>query len=51
MRVLRRIFGPNREEVMRGRGTLHNVKLHNVYFPPNILLPLISVTRSGEESV
>jgi hypothetical protein len=30
-RVLRRIFGPKREEVSGGWRTLHNEELHNVY--------------------
>jgi hypothetical protein len=29
-RVLRRIFGPKREEVVRGRRRLHNEELHNI---------------------
>jgi hypothetical protein len=32
--VLRRIFGPRREEVTRGRRKLHNKELHNA--SPNI---------------
>jgi hypothetical protein len=35
-RVLRRIFGPKREEEGSWR-TLHNDKLHNLYFSPNIV--------------
>jgi hypothetical protein len=34
-RVLRRIFGPKRDEVMGGRRELHNEKLHNLYASPN----------------
>jgi hypothetical protein len=30
-RVLRRIFGPKREEVMGGWRRLHNEDLHNLY--------------------
>jgi hypothetical protein len=30
-RVLRRIFGPKREEVKGGWRRLHNVELHNFY--------------------
>jgi hypothetical protein len=30
-RVLRRIFGPKRDEVTGGRGKLHNEGLHNSY--------------------
>jgi hypothetical protein len=29
--VLRRIFGPNRDEVTRGWKKLHNEELHNLY--------------------
>jgi len=34
-RVLRRIFGPNREEVARSWKRLHNKELHNLYASPN----------------
>jgi hypothetical protein len=30
-RVLRRIFGPNRDEMIRGWRTLHSEELHNLY--------------------
>jgi hypothetical protein len=36
-RVLRRIFGPKREEVAGGWRRLHNEELHNLYPSPNIL--------------
>jgi hypothetical protein len=36
-RVLRRIFGPKRDEVTGGWKELHNEKLHNLYFSPNII--------------
>jgi hypothetical protein len=36
-KVLRRIFGPKRVEVTRGYRKLHNEKLHNLYFSPNII--------------
>jgi len=35
-RVLRRIFGPKREKVVRGCRRLHNEKLHNLYASQNI---------------
>jgi hypothetical protein len=35
-RVLRRIFGPKREEVAGGWRWLHNEELHNLYTSPNI---------------
>jgi hypothetical protein len=31
-RVLRRIFGPKRDEVIGGWRKLHNEELHNLYF-------------------
>jgi hypothetical protein len=34
-RVLRRTYGPNREEVAQGCRTLHNEKLCNLYASPN----------------
>jgi hypothetical protein len=36
-RVLRRIFGPKREEVVGGWSRLHNEELHNLYASPNII--------------
>jgi hypothetical protein len=36
-RVLRRIFGPMREEVSGGRRRLHNEELHNLYSSPNVV--------------
>jgi hypothetical protein len=36
-RVLRRIFGPKREEVAGDRRRLHNVELHNSFALPNII--------------
>jgi hypothetical protein len=36
-RVLRRIFGPKREEVAGGWRGLHNEELHNLYAAPNII--------------
>jgi hypothetical protein len=36
-RVVRRIFGPKREEVAGGRRRLHNEELHNLYTLPNII--------------
>jgi hypothetical protein len=35
-RVLRRIFGPQRDEVMRKWRKLYN-ELHNLYYLPNII--------------
>jgi hypothetical protein len=36
-RVLRRIFGPKREEVIGGWRKLHNEELHNLYSSPSII--------------
>jgi hypothetical protein len=36
-RVLRRIFGPKRDEVTGCWGKLHNEKLHNLYSSPSII--------------
>jgi hypothetical protein len=36
-RVLRRIFGPKREEVAVGWRRLHNGELHNLYASPNFI--------------
>jgi hypothetical protein len=35
--VLRRIFGPQRNEVTREWRKLHNEELHNLYSSPNII--------------
>jgi hypothetical protein len=36
-RVLRRIFGPKRDEEVGGRRKLHNEGLHNLNSSPNII--------------
>jgi len=36
-RVLRRIFGPNRDEVTGEWRNLHNDELNDLYFSPNII--------------
>jgi hypothetical protein len=36
-RVLRRIFGLKRDEVMSGWRKLHNEELHNLYSSPSII--------------
>jgi hypothetical protein len=36
-RVLRRIFGPKRDEVTRDWRKLHNEKLHKLYSSPNTI--------------
>jgi hypothetical protein len=35
--MLRRIFGPKRDEVTGGWRKLHNEQLHNLYSPPSII--------------
>jgi hypothetical protein len=35
--VLRRIFGPKRDEVTGGWRKLHNEELHNLYSSPSII--------------
>jgi hypothetical protein len=35
--VLRRIFGPNRDEVTGEWRKLHSRELHNLYLPPDII--------------
>jgi hypothetical protein len=35
--MLRRIFGPKRDEVTVGWGKLHNEELHNLFFSPSII--------------
>jgi hypothetical protein len=55
-RVLRRIFGPKREDVTGGWRKLHNEELHNLYSSPSIIRMIKSrriwaghVTRMGEK--
>jgi hypothetical protein len=36
-RLLRRIFGPKRDEVTGGWRKLHNEELHNLYASPSII--------------
>jgi hypothetical protein len=36
-RVLRRIFGPKRDELTRSWRKLHNEELHNLYFSPDVV--------------
>jgi hypothetical protein len=36
-RILRRIFGPKKDEVTRGWRKLHNKELHNLYSSPSII--------------
>jgi hypothetical protein len=56
-RVLRRIFGPKRDEVTGEWRKLHNEELHNLYSSPDIIRQVKSrrmgsaehVARMGEE--
>jgi hypothetical protein len=41
-RVLRRIFGPKRDEVTGGWKKLHNEELHNFYSSPDIIRMIMS---------
>jgi hypothetical protein len=41
-RVLRRIFGPKREEVVVDWRRLHNEELHNLYASPNCIMVIKS---------
>jgi hypothetical protein len=55
--MLRRIFGPKRDEVIGSCRKLHNVELHNLYCSPSIIRIIISrkmrlaghVARMGEK--
>jgi hypothetical protein len=56
-RVLRRIFGPKRDEVMKEWRKLHNEELRNLYSSPSIIIVIKSrrmrwaghVARMGEK--
>jgi hypothetical protein len=43
-RVVRRIFGPKRDEVTEQWRKLHSVELHNLYSSPDIIRQI----KSGE---
>jgi hypothetical protein len=36
--LLRRIFGPKRDEIIGGRRKLHNEERHNLYSSPNVII-------------
>jgi hypothetical protein len=44
-RVLRRIFGPRRDEVTGGWRKLHNKELRDLYSSPSIIRMVKSMTR------
>jgi hypothetical protein len=57
-RVLRRIFGPKRDEVTGGLRKLHNEEIHNLYSSPSIIRVMKSrvdemgracITNGGDE--
>jgi predicted transglutaminase-like protease len=58
-RVLRRIFGPKRDEVTGEWRKLHNEEIHNLYSSPDIIRQIKSrrmrwaghVARMGEERI
>jgi hypothetical protein len=50
-RVLRRIYGPKREEVAGGCRRLHNEELHNLLASPNIVAVIKSRRKRCEEHV
>jgi hypothetical protein len=47
-RVLRRIFGPKRDEVTGEWRKLHNEELHNFYSSPDIIRQVKSRRMSGQ---
>jgi hypothetical protein len=50
-RVLRRIFGPKRDEVMRGWRKLHNEELHSLYYSSSIIRMIKSRRMRWERHV
>jgi hypothetical protein len=49
--VLRRIFGPKRDEVTGGWRKLHNEELYNLYSSPSIIRIIKSCRMRWEEHV
>jgi hypothetical protein len=47
-RVLRRVFGPKRQEVTGGWRKLHNGELHNLYSTPGITRMMKSRRMRGK---
>jgi hypothetical protein len=41
-RLLRRIFGPNKDEMVRSWRNLHSEELHNLYPSPNVSRKIMS---------
>jgi hypothetical protein len=50
-RVLRGIFGPDRDEIIRGWRKFHNEELHNLYSSPNIITMIKSRALLEKTSV
>jgi hypothetical protein len=50
-RVMRRMFGPKRDEVKRERRKLHNKELNNLYSSPNIIRVIKSKRMRWAEHV
>jgi hypothetical protein len=46
-RVVRRIFGPKRDEIIGGWRKLHNEELHNLYSSPIIIRKIMSRGMGG----
>jgi hypothetical protein len=44
--VLRRIFGPKRDEVTGGWRKLHNEELHDLYSSPSTIISIIRIIKS-----
>jgi hypothetical protein len=49
--VLRRIFGPKRDEVMGGWRKLHNEELHNLYTSPSVIRTFKSMRMRWAEYI
>jgi hypothetical protein len=49
--VLRRIFGPKRDEVKGGWRKLHNAELHSLYSSPNIIRMMKSIRMRWARNV
>jgi hypothetical protein len=47
-RVLRRIFGPKRDEMTGGWRKLHNGEVNNMYFSPSIIRIIKSRRMRGQ---
>jgi hypothetical protein len=50
-RVLRRLYGPKRDEVTGGWRKLRNEELHNLYSSPSIIRMINSTRVTGAEHI